>query len=612
RTSIASMLQDLELYKQNQISYQIIVYRDAGAPSGEIAFPLSANSNEFIADREAVAAAFGAIQAESGAPYFPELADLGVHAALTQLPWSTDDDTSRWIFLFGDAPPFDSNFDEPENKASRRVATASLASLAADKGVRVNCILCNSRAEDQEAYEAVLQRTRRFMNDLSSNTGGLMLDLSYEDIRNAIRQAAPQQQVEYRRIGFIDQEDILQAKRQAAAANSVFAENKRIRVAALPHAPLERLSFEPGERSVQLAAELRKRLRAIPGVEFKNPVMVEDRYHMLLRQGFQGEALLQMMARALDVDYVVWGLLENRGGAVVGTTGIYNQAEGRRLIKVQAATNDSTATEQLGANLAEKLIRSNVPADQDVRLRAVLAAAGKNPTVRDEVIAPVATRAAHASLMEGMEALEQALAHPVGAEEADRLLENARTALEQAVRDDDKNPLARSLYASCLFNEARALQRSGAKDAARNIMSQLFAAELRAAFANRALARNDVSLRREIEADFALFLRGNVSEAIRLYRSMLDADEGRDVRSARRAYWMLAGIYSGDWGVGEEHIDPDEVRTCLTQILALWPDSSEAEAVRRLLRWDDDQNRTRLPHMPQENAELVDQIDRSA
>ena len=73
RSAIRAMLGDLELYKQNNIRYQLVVYRDAGAPSGEVALPLQSEGNAFVADREAIAQAFDQLQAETGAPYFPEL-----------------------------------------------------------------------------------------------------------------------------------------------------------------------------------------------------------------------------------------------------------------------------------------------------------------------------------------------------------------------------------------------------------------------------------------------------------------------------------------------------------------------------------------------------------
>ena len=75
---------------------------------------------------------------------------------------------------------------------------------------------------------------------------------------------------------------------------------RRVRIAVLPHLPLDNMSFAPASEAVQLATELRMRLRGVPGVEFKDPITVQQRFEMLTRQGLEGDALLQMLATAPD------------------------------------------------------------------------------------------------------------------------------------------------------------------------------------------------------------------------------------------------------------------------------------------------------------------------
>jgi len=103
-----------------------------------------------------------------------------------------------------------------------------------------------------------------------------------------------------------------------------------------------------------------------------------------------------------------------------------------------------------------------------------------------------------------------------------------------------------------------------------------------------------------------------VDEAVKLYRRLLDPAAAADAQAARRGYWMLAGIASGDWGVDQKHVDRDEAKRCLTHILALWPDSHEAAFIRRALRWDDSGGGAQFPHFPKENGELAEMLDRSA
>ena len=69
---------------------------------------------------------------------------------------------------------------------------------------------------------------------------------------------------------------------------------------------------------------------------------------------------------------------------------------------------------------------------------------------------------------------------------------------------------------------------------------------------------------------------------------------------------MLAGIQSGDWGVagtpvGQSLINEAEARGHLIQILAHWPESSEAEFLRHNLRWDDKAGENRFEYLPRVN-----------
>jgi tetratricopeptide (TPR) repeat protein len=612
RESLAAMMNDLELYKEHNISYQIVVYRDTGAPSGPVELPLHAANNNFVADRAAVLAAIKGVKAETGAPYFPELVDEGLRTALADLPWSADDGVSRWIFLFGDAPPFDESFSEPQNRASRHVGTAALASLAQEKGVRINSILCNSDPEDAEAHEKLLDQTRRFMSALSTNSGGLMLDLSYPDIRAAIRSAATKPSVDYERIGVIRKEEVEQARREAeTTAAAPLTEGGRVRVAILPHLPLDQMTFDPQNEAVQLARELRIRLRALPGVEFKDSATIKDRYRLVSRQGVQGEAMLQMLATALDVDYVLWGTLSRTGGAVEATTGVYDRTAGRRLAEAKTATNPTAPASRLGAELTASLVKSNERIASDQRLKGMFAALAQSPTRTALLAVPVALDGARSSLLEGAEALEQALALPVDAPAAAELIAAARTAMAEAVANDADNPLARFYLANALFNQARARQQAGDLESARELMAE-FAKQLREAYRLREKRQSDSGLRTEIEGDYALLVRGNVAEAIKLYQRLAGASQGADGDALRHAHWMLAGIFAGDWGVDAQYIDKQQAKQALIQILARWPDSCEARFIRRALRWDDADGGSRFPQFPKENAPLAEMVDHSA
>ena len=243
RHALRQMVEDLQRYKAD-VSFQIVVFRDEGAQSGVASFPLhtpqiaqqdGTQLRSFTSDPDVLREGVEQIQIESGAPYFPELIDLGIHRALTELNWSRAADVSRWILVFGDAPPFDEGFIEAGSKARRRIATQQLISTAKRLDIRISSILCNSRDEDLVSYRGVLPKTQQFMNRLATDTGGLMLDLSYADIRNAIEDAARIQRVRYRQIGKLTQESIAAARTQAREQQTSVAEQRRIRLAVLPH-----------------------------------------------------------------------------------------------------------------------------------------------------------------------------------------------------------------------------------------------------------------------------------------------------------------------------------------------------------------------------------------
>jgi tetratricopeptide (TPR) repeat protein len=318
-----------------------------------------------------------------------------------------------------------------------------------------------------------------------------------------------------------------------------------------------------------------------------------------------------MLATALDVDYVIWGTLNRTGGVVEASTAIYDQASGRRLAEARTATNPSAQASQLGADLTARLVKSNETLAADPRLKNIFASLAQQQSPGSVLVVPVALDGARSSLLEGAESLEQVLALPVDAPEAAELLDSACSSLQRAVAADAENPLAHFLLSSALFNQARARQDAGDVAAARSLMGE-FAKQLREAFRLRDNRAGDAALRTEIEADHALLVRGNAEDAIGLYRRLLDAAAGADADAARHAHWMLAGIYSGDWGVDAKFVNRDEAKRSLVQILALWPESSEAQFIRRALRWDDANGGTRFPNFPQENGDLAEMVDRSA
>jgi hypothetical protein len=608
RSAISSMIQDLELFKEAQPAFQLIVFRDAGSAAGEVSFPLTVAGKKFTTDRAALERAMESIRAETGAPYFPELIDKGVQAALSELEWSTDPQTTRWLMVFGDAPPYDIGFEEAATKASRRYDTSYLVSLAEHKGIQINCVLCTSRDVEQGAYEAVLDKTRQFMSTLSSETSGLMLDLSYPEIRKALEQAAQKQRVGYTKIGEITDDELRELRAAAERAKSQLADSRRVRLAVLPHLPINEMSFDPRKKEVIVATDLREKLRRIPGVEVKSPTVVSRQLPVLLRRGIQQDQLLQALATVLNVDYVLWGELRNENGVENYVSAIYDGTNGNKLAEGTAIANVGSATGEATGQITRGLITNVLRTRSDVKLTNAFAALNEVPGGGNMVLTPVSdVPAAQDSLLAGYDNLEQSLEFLAGDAQAAPLLDRAQAALSDALASDRDNALAHLLLANCFMAQAHILSDQNQPEQSAEKLQQ-FRAELNRANRNQSKLNRD-ELKTEIKADFALFARPEgTAEAIQLYESLAksspQSDDKINLEIALRAHWMLAGIYSGDWGVEPALQDRKKARDHLAQILAYWPDSHQAEVIRRDLRWNTSEGKNGLQAIPRRHEAL--------
>ena len=624
RHALRQMVEDLQRYKAD-VSFQIVVFRDEGAQSGVASFPLhtpriaqqdGTQLRSFTSDPEVLREGVEQIQIESGAPYFPELIDLGIHRALTELNWSRAADVSRWILVFGDAPPFDEGFMEAGSRARRRIATQQLISTAKRLDIRISSVLCNSRDEDLVSYRGVLPKTQQFMNRLATDTGGLMLDLSYADIRNAIEDAARIQRVRYRQIGKLTQESIAAARKQAREQQTSVAEQRRIRLAVLPHVLLADLqsagAFDPARTEVQIAAELRHHWRAVPGAELASSLAVERQVMRFKSQGIRGEDLLPALATALRVDYLVWGSVLEKDGRLQIQSVIYQQATGQELLRHTVGSSGQLPVVEVMSRLMNRLVEKVIESGADPRLAAALELIGAGSLAEHRLLQPVTDAVdARAPLLKGFELLEKALAYPVGSAEGTPLLRQSRRELELAQRADQQNPLVALLLANVAFNEGQALLRRGQEDTAR-VHWERSSRWLKSAFARRAQARFSY-LRLEIEADYALLIKKDFAGAASIYERLAETRMENPLHTTLRAHWMLAGIHSGDWGVAHAPaaatlIDGAQVRHHLTQILAHFEESSEADFIRRQLRWDDRNGENRFEHFPQIHDAVAEQI----
>ncbi len=604
RQSITSMIDDLRRYRGDKVEVALVIYRDHGSPSGEFTIPL----NAFSRDTETIAAAVEKIVPESGAPFFHELVDVGLHAALSQLPWSSDPAASRWIMLFGDAPPYDETFKDAQfPTARRRYSTELLVSLAARKSIRINCVLCTSDKTVMEPYDKAIDQTRSFMNSLAAGSDGLMLDLSYPDIRTALIDASRRPEPQYVAIDPITRQDLTTMSISAqpvvrpgdvpaVAQPAQPAVPKDVRIAVLPHLPLEQMSFDPSDPAVQVSTALRHSFNSVPGVHVASPTDIQQQLRRLRADNVSDDQRLRALAARLGVDYVIWGSREPTVPTV--QTAAYRRTDGNRVVQVSLSGNDGSLSRVLLS------AASTSPEEKDGALGGLMKRIEQSVAAKvlDQPLA--STEIARKEILAGMEALEQALGLPAGSEESVTLLNRAAISISAAAATEQRNPLVHWLASNTAYNLA-AYQFGQGDSAAGETQIK----EMGRALSRAYRGRGDVkiqSLATEIEADYMLLVAHDVNAAVAAYEQMTQPEQPSSTQ--RRGHWMLSGIYAGDWGVDESNLNPPVARQHLVAILSQWPTSPEAELLRKWMRWDDSVGKTNFSFLPIVNSQLAKMV----
>jgi hypothetical protein len=442
------------------------------------------------------------------------------------------------------------------------------------------------------------------MSALSTETGGLMLDLSDTAIQQAVLDAAKIETVPSSPIGNITPADVEAVRKAADEAKLPESSARRIGIAVLPHLPLASIDFDPSMPEVQVTTELRHKLALLPSIELSSPVEINRQVRRLRDEGIPTEQWLSALAARLGVDYVISGSYMGASGGNVRQlrSEIFSRRTNQKLPPV--VVSDQPATEAVGL-LFDQMTRAPFLRQGAPDLSMSLAAATRNERLLDQLITPVSTSAAaRDDLLEGYAALEQALAHDAGDAAAAPLLEKAQSALTRALVKDSGEPLASMLLASCHFNLAKLQSAAGDKLAAQRSVAAMHKA-LSDAYDERNRCRFE-AVKREIMADYALLVSRNYKEAVGLYEELTKEGELVPLPTALRAHWMLAGIHSGDWGVPSDHetVDSARARQHVIQILAHWPDSSEASYLRRNLRWKEEQG-SQFDRIPLEHTAVL-------
>ena len=593
RRSIHQMLSDLRKYRDNEVRAAIVVYRDVGAPSGEVVIP----QPTFTDNTDEIERAVAALVPESGAPYFHELVDLGLYKAIQDLPWTPDDRVSKWVLLFGDAPPYsEARAEKPAREGKRRFGTDLLVGAAKANGIRVSCVLCTSSENVSATYQQAVDETRTFMNRLASGTDGLMLDLSSPRIRTALLEAGKRPDVAYTKIQPITAIELASVRRESSTKQGEETDQqlKTVRLAVLPHLPLAQVrnvGLNPNSQAVQVCTALRTRLSQLKGVRVASPLEIQRQLRRLRARAGDSRQTLRGLASRLGVDYVVWG--EPVSGSAFQTAA-YRRDTGQQVMRVLLPNDKDQGT---WAHLF--LTAAAEQAEEGEAIGQLLNAAGEDSEINQPMSESPSTTA---DLLAAIESLAHATEFAVGDEAAVDWLSKAAAASRAAANAEPRNPLPHWLQANIAYNQAAGLFQAGEREQAFARMREM-KSELNRAFGLRERVRLP-SLRTEIEADYLLLNRKDVAAAVRRYQQL--TEPGQPLASQLRGHWMLSGIYAGDWGTAEQiTVDPNKARTHVMEVMANWPDSPQAALLKRWLKFDPDSEQTRFNYLPMVNVELT-------
>ena len=584
--TLSSMLDDIRRVAGDEVYVQMVLYRDRGAASGSVSRPLG--SATFIRDRQAIQAALEKLVPESGSPYFHEAVDQGLYVALHELNWSSDERTTRWILLIGDAPPFDRGFHEPQSGAERKYATEQLVTRAQQLGIEINAIVCPTRERDQAIYDEVVGSTRFFFGELTSQTGGWMLDLSDPQLLEAISTAARDVVTDFIEIEPITRGELEELRSTAVVKQAALAPAGRMRVAVMPHLDLQQMNFSRRDPGVRFADEMRSQLETVGlDVDVVSNHELERSYYRMKVQGMERETALQQIGLAVAADYVLWGVLQSGPPGKVDS-GILDTKSGRFIVSIPGGV---PAEFPVRASLCSSVLDGLVQASKQVGDPMQLARVERKFQTR--LVAN--TEEVERLTISARGRIADAMQLQLGQGASDQLWEEAQADLEAAVRLEADNPVVCGLLANVYFGQFQLLQAAGETAAAANKrrLANQFAAEAKK-HASRVFQADQL----EIDADFN-FYRGNFAEAAALYEQL--AQGGETLAHVERARWMLAGIYSGDWGVAQaasELVDPRRARAQIVQLLAFFEDSPHTRLLRQHLLWDESRGETLSPSLP--------------
>lgn len=605
RNVLPNLYEDIRRAAQSNVEFALVAASDTGNPAGAVEIL----NRTFVSDVKNVTTLAEKLQPRTGRPYFLEPIDLAVHRAIMELPWDEEAETERWLFVIGDAPPYPANFNEEKYAAKRWYSEDRLVELAQQKGIKIHALLCNSRASERDAAMAVIDQTRLFFSTLATETEGMMLDLSYDDVRQEIVEAAQRERTEFTNIGYLTPERLATAKQRYIPDFSTKVPSK-VRVAICPHMPWDQMTFLHNQAAVQLATEYRQILQRVPGMRFASTRQMETELDLLKDEGIPVDEWPQALCYRLNVDYLIHGQLLIRRGEVDVLTSFYEADRKSPFHQVRTSGSAQTAVAELLANLMTGEARN----DQHSVWISLLSSGldvKELAQVQQQCFAELSAQE-RGMLLSALNLMEGFVESPWDDQSQLAKLEQAESYLQQVTLNHPKHAYAHTLLASCYFNQAKMLEAMGTtqQDQHRTVFKQALEAIEHAHAGVEQVP--DQLMRWEIKADYQLLVKQNASAAADLYQKITQFNNNSNWGQSLRAHWMLAGIYAGDWQVAEvspEIVNTEKTLEHLAEIIVGWPDSNESYAIHKYLMLDDKTDTNRSPYFPLEGNLFITQND---
>ena len=103
----------------------------------------------------------------------PESVNKGLYDAVTDMSWSTDDDTYRVIFLVGDAPP--------QTRYRNEMQYPEIIKLAQDKGIIINTIQCGNHTETAAPWKQIARLSQGDYFQVTQSGGAVAVKTPYDE-----------------------------------------------------------------------------------------------------------------------------------------------------------------------------------------------------------------------------------------------------------------------------------------------------------------------------------------------------------------------------------------------------------------------------------------------